>query len=98
MTSVKETLSAELKSSCKCSFSSEYLILYEPHCHSANNEMLILWGRIVGMGSTDSVSFINLLTQWSNGGSSIDIEGISVTTIKACPVELNNEESPYCEM
>ena len=71
--------------------------LYQPHCLSAHTDWLIIWGKIVGTNLTKSATLINQLQEWSKMESKVVLEGVHLTTLKFCPVILNEGEPPYCE-
>ena len=96
MRSAKSELSKELGEDCKCSLPYDYLLLYEPHCFSNGTDWLILMGRIVEAAITVSCFTIDCLQNWSSGGSHIQVEGVTLSTVKNCSVTTNEVERPYC--
>ena len=97
MDSIGKTISEDFDQTCKCHFSSDFILFNQPHCLTAHPDWLIVWGTIVGTNSANSSAILRLLQVWVEKESAITVEGVPLTTLPDCSVILRDGEPPFCE-
>ena len=83
--------------SCRCELSPKHLLLQPPLCVAARKEWLIVSGSVVGTIANSSADILKYLQAWVDRESKVLVEGVQLTAVEHCPVELKEGEVPFCE-
>ena len=90
LSDVTEQVVLQLTDSCECALTVEYIADGRFVCNPNEPEKVIFQGRIISTSERNSTDFLPMLRLWKVNEPTIVVQGVQMTVVSRCSVELAN--------